>query len=294
MLSKIRHLNLPIALQLDLFDKLVLPVLTYGCEVWGHSNLSPVELFHRKCLKVLLKISKFTATPIIHGETGRYTLETCINSKIIRYWNEMKLSTAWKISTVMFKFSIKNFDRNTFKTKWLTNIKRILDNSGLPYLWNSEGMNTKRIKSLITQRMKDSQIQEWNANLRDNRLCINYRMFKRTYEPEFYLSLTQTYITILLVKYRTGSHSLPISDKRYLEIDDRNTCPLCDKDEVGDEYHYIFICPAFDLHRIQYISPYYRNHPNTLKFHSLFATKDIKKLIKLSKFVKEIMFVFRL
>ena len=35
VISKGRSLGLPIDIQVDLFDKMVLPVLTYSCEVWG-------------------------------------------------------------------------------------------------------------------------------------------------------------------------------------------------------------------------------------------------------------------
>ena len=32
---KIRNLELPIDCQLKLFDNTIIPILTYGCEVWG-------------------------------------------------------------------------------------------------------------------------------------------------------------------------------------------------------------------------------------------------------------------
>jgi hypothetical protein len=38
ILKKSRKLNLPIDLQIELFDTMVAPVLLYGCEVWGSEN----------------------------------------------------------------------------------------------------------------------------------------------------------------------------------------------------------------------------------------------------------------
>ena len=35
LMRKARSLQLPIDLQLHLFDKVVSPVILYGCEVWG-------------------------------------------------------------------------------------------------------------------------------------------------------------------------------------------------------------------------------------------------------------------
>ena len=35
VLRKIRYFNLPVDCQIDLFDKVISPILLYGCEVWG-------------------------------------------------------------------------------------------------------------------------------------------------------------------------------------------------------------------------------------------------------------------
>ena len=51
VIRKIRQFNLPISCQFDLFDKVMLPVLIYGCEVWGYENLQVVERIHLKFLK---------------------------------------------------------------------------------------------------------------------------------------------------------------------------------------------------------------------------------------------------
>ena len=35
LIKRARTLELPIDLQIELFDKMVKPVLSYGCEIWG-------------------------------------------------------------------------------------------------------------------------------------------------------------------------------------------------------------------------------------------------------------------
>jgi hypothetical protein len=40
--------NLSISCQLDLFDKVVKPILLYGCELWGLSNCDIIERVHLK------------------------------------------------------------------------------------------------------------------------------------------------------------------------------------------------------------------------------------------------------
>ena len=47
MLSKVCRLKLPVDIQCDLFEKLVLPILLYGCEIWGCDDITQVEVFYR-------------------------------------------------------------------------------------------------------------------------------------------------------------------------------------------------------------------------------------------------------
>ena len=45
---KIRYFKLPIDCQLDLFDKVINPILLYSCEVWGYENINIIEKVHLK------------------------------------------------------------------------------------------------------------------------------------------------------------------------------------------------------------------------------------------------------
>lgn len=60
VIRKIRNFNLPLNCQFDLFDKVVLPVLLYGCEIWGFENLDIIERVHLKFLKTVLNLRSTT------------------------------------------------------------------------------------------------------------------------------------------------------------------------------------------------------------------------------------------
>ena len=53
--SKFRNLNPGILL--DLFDKLILPILCYSCEVWGFNVGKDIERVHLRFCKYILRIT---------------------------------------------------------------------------------------------------------------------------------------------------------------------------------------------------------------------------------------------
>ena len=67
------------ALQCKLFDTLVLPILSYGVEVWDvKSSLGKAaEALHRSFLKSLLGILKSTSDQVVLAELGCYPLQIC-------------------------------------------------------------------------------------------------------------------------------------------------------------------------------------------------------------------------
>ena len=66
--------NLSIVHMLDLFDKLILPILNYGSEVWGFTNVNKIERVHLQFCKQLLGVRQQTQNTFIYGELGRHPL----------------------------------------------------------------------------------------------------------------------------------------------------------------------------------------------------------------------------
>ena len=52
--KQICNINIPIDLQLKLFDALVYPILTYSADIWGFENKNIIEKIHLQfCKKIL-------------------------------------------------------------------------------------------------------------------------------------------------------------------------------------------------------------------------------------------------
>ena len=66
-------------------------------------------------------------------------------------------------------------------------------------------------------------------------------------------------------------------------------CKFCNLKEIGNEYHYLLICPAFNISRMEHIKKYYYNQPNTNKLTQLLNIQDCSEILHLERF-KEIIY----
>ena len=67
VLRKARKHNLSIKCQVELFDKIVKPILTYGCEIWGFENIELLERVRLKFYKLVMRLKPSTASDMVNG-----------------------------------------------------------------------------------------------------------------------------------------------------------------------------------------------------------------------------------
>ena len=56
--------------QLKLFDSVVVPILLYGCEVCGFSNVNLIEKLHLRFCKIILNVKKSAPSNMVYSELG--------------------------------------------------------------------------------------------------------------------------------------------------------------------------------------------------------------------------------
>jgi hypothetical protein len=86
LIRKCRQHTLPIDIQLDLFGRLVVPILLYGCEIWGFENVAIIEKLQLKFLKYVLGVRPSTSTCMVLGKTGSFPLHISIKMRMMSYW----------------------------------------------------------------------------------------------------------------------------------------------------------------------------------------------------------------
>ncbi len=100
---------------------------------------------------------------------------------------------------------------------------------------------------------------------------------------------------ISLCRFRTGNHRLPIVTGRYNRTPRENRCcTKCDENEIGDEYHVLFVCKDQEILRLrnQFIPMYYRNLPSHFKFVQLFQDPRCGIQNDLAMFAKAVLRLF--
>lgn len=294
--SKAYKLSLPLDMHCELFDKLVVPVLLYGCEIWGYQKLDSVEMFHKKFIKNLLRVKPRTANCMAYGELGRNPISVVVYQRMLNFWIKLAQSEDHKFSKTIYTLMKHLHDKDVYHAKWISKVKYVLDSSGFGTVWRDQNtIKVEWFKKALNLRLLDMNRQTWASEVTTNVLCTNYTKFKEDLQFEKYILQLEIPDRISLTKFRCGNHNLPISDRRYLGAfvaDGLKYCEMCNSGEIGDEYHYILKCPSIKAMREKYIDRYYYNRPTDAKFFLLFNSKVCTVQLKLVKFVKYITNLF--
>lgn len=296
LMSKCRTLNLPIDIQLDLFDKTVVPIITYGCEVWGYEKLDLIEKLHVTYCKRILQLRKNTGHMFIYGELGRYPLSIVIKSRIISYWIRMITSKDCKLNVIIYKTLLDLYNQGKYKSMWLMNVKHILDTCGMSNLFNNPlNVNAKWLKLAVERKLQDQFFQLWQENMANQNLYVNYRSYKNTLSFEPYIVEQPYKLRRMITMFKCSNHNLAVEVGRHSGLDRAERfCRRCDLNTMGDEYHLVMECTNVDIVRCrkQFLPKYCHSNPSMFKYvnfmNSVFSDKTLCS--QFGGFLKKVLF----
>ena len=101
--AKQAKFQLPVDILFNLFDVLIIPILIYGSEIWGYSNIDNIEVFYKKFLKNTLRLNLQTTDCMVYGETGRLPIRYFIDQKMINFWHRVANSNESKLTNIMYR-----------------------------------------------------------------------------------------------------------------------------------------------------------------------------------------------
>ena len=290
LLRKCRSLDLPFELQIDLFDKMVKPVLLYCSEIWGMGNCDIIERIQLKFLKHILNLKKSTPSFMIYGELGITPLTVDIKARAISFWSKVisHHDQPTRLSYQMYSTLYHMHRTKICKSPYLDNIQNILNSCGFSGIWQTQAthaINSRWLSLAIKQKLKDQYLQNWHSLVEISSSGKNYKLFKEDFEQSKYVKLLQNKYCKIMMRFRTRNTKLPVEVGRWNGTPfDERICTLC-QDDVGDEYHYILSCKSFKEIRPKFIRQHYLVRPNTQKFKKLINSENTDELRKLCQFI---------
>ena len=290
LFAKAHNADLPVDLTLKLFDHTVLPILTYGSEIFGFENLDIIEKVHNEFLRKLLKVRKSTPLYMIHGELGRYPIYVIIKSRMIQFWSKLFVNRN-KISFKIYNYMLS---QQSTRFKWVTEIKSVLDSVGLSYVWQQNAPVPLNLHKLVKQILIDQYTQQWNTLVNSSNKGKLYHIYKESIGFEAYLKLLPLTDALSLFKFRTANHKLPIETGRWDgTLIEHRKCSLCQRGEIGTERHYLLSCDHFNDIRSKYLPTCNINLDSSeYNYKKLMQSSSPAILSKLVRFMNYIMFKF--
>ena len=163
-------------------------------------------------------------------------------------------------------------------------------------IWlNPKSYKPDQLKKEITEKLLTKYKQTWSHEVNTKSSCRTYKTFKKELNLEKYLLLLDSTDRINISKFRCRKTKIPVTILGYanrgIDYNDRK-CTLCNLEEIGDEFHYILLCPVFQQQRQTYLEDQYLTDPNREKFSELMQSQIPSTLRRLAKFITEINYFF--
>ena len=149
VIKKARKENLPIDLQFDLFDKMVIPVILYGCEIWGYKNLEILEKLHLKFCKYVMKLKSSTPDVMVFGESGRLKIEYYAKKRMINFWATIVCGNRNKLSFIMYNLCKQRYENGSPSSEWFVNLASMLGKYGINFIPDEELYVKAAVKHMI-------------------------------------------------------------------------------------------------------------------------------------------------
>ena len=139
LLKFFRKLMLPLDIQIELFDRLIVPILLYGCEVWCPMMTNLASKLQLRFYKIILKLSKSTPSCMAYGELGQFPLEVQAKFRMLNVWFKLvNINHRFKFSNIMYKFLYEMYREWKYKQPFLSTVETVLNGIGLSGIWTHQ------------------------------------------------------------------------------------------------------------------------------------------------------------
>ena len=226
-------------------------------------------------------VPRHSSTAGIHMELGRFPIETNVHDSMLKYWFRLISLPASRLVSHCYW---STFNNPNVTDPWHNSIKNIIFNTGQCHLW----LNQKELVSLgpkvsqryiayLSQNLKDQSAQLLSSKINEENKLHFFKNAKETLSISNHLTkIKSRECRSLISKLRLGVLPLEIERGRRKNVSkEQRFCKLCNSNQVENEPHFMFECPALEVNRSPFIPDLSRNVPF---FHNLNSTQKLKFL----------------
>ena len=214
-LHKFSHIS-PVV-KYELFEKMIIPILHYGCEIWGFNPGHEVERVHLQFLKRILGVKKSTQNDFIYGEFGQIPLVNRRKTNILKYW--LKIMSGKKSAYVCNCYHVL-YEQTVNRANcvnWVSQIRDMLFHLGFGEVWYNQGVeNQDSFIYLFKQRVNDTFGQIWHSSVENSTRARTYKLIRTEFMTRKYLELLNcpAHLTAF-ARFVTSSHRLKVETGRW-------------------------------------------------------------------------------
>ena len=179
---------------------------------------------------------------MLYEETGTTDVKTKIMCRMTNFWTKLKPIRTNKFSFMLFHLmsNLQCQQPDVFDFKLIKYVQNWLNYNVLSEMWEMQHININWFKHIFKICCNDIVQQNWQEEVMSKLQCSNYRIFKQSRELENYITDLELMHVVNLVKFRTRTHHLRVTNQRFHDASANINCTLCQNVEVGDECHYLF------------------------------------------------------
>jgi hypothetical protein len=181
--------NIEYNLLFKFFDGLVLPILSYGCELWAcEKNISHLETIHTRFLKSILHVKASAKNELVYMELGRFPLDVIFKCRMLKYWCKLLQLDANHPCKAAY---IDMLSRCHMEDTWASNVKDVLNKIGLGYVWNYQSVEDVNsfFFGIVKQRLQHHDVQHCRSIIEVTSKGRLYNQLNVDFEVQHYCKI---------------------------------------------------------------------------------------------------------
>ena len=242
---------------LKLFDTNTTSILDYASEIWSKTKpIDCVERVQLSFLKLMLGVKGSTCNISVLGETGRYPLYLNHIVKTVKYWIRL-VNCKQEDRLVKKAFNVQRTLLAAGYNVWLSKVFNILHDYDLLQYWDND-CNLDDLNNILKQKVYECYDVKWSQELEKYPILTLYKQFKTCHGIEKYLQcIRDSKLRRNISKLRLSSHHLHIETGRHCRPKlprEERLCLICNKGNIEDEIHFLFLCPKYTEERVYFFN----------------------------------------